>query len=146
MMNRRLHIASRQTGVTLLEVLISVVILSIGLLGSAGLIMNGLKNSNTAYYRSQATVLAYDILDRMRANLPNERTSRLTQAGYYVVALNGSCGASGLAHQECTEWRQMIAATLPSGTGSVAVATDGVVTVTIQWNTPADTFITTSRL
>lgn len=145
-MMRRHPRRATQSGVTLLEVLISIVILSIGLLGVAGMIMNGLKNSNTAYYRSQATVLASDILDRMRANLPNERTSRLTQAGYYVVALNGSCGASGLANQECTEWRQLIASTLPSGTGSVAVATDGVVTVTIQWNSPTETFVTTSRL
>jgi type IV pilus assembly protein PilV len=137
---------SRQSGVSLLEVLISIVILSIGLLGSAGLIMNGLKNSNTAYYRSQATILASDILDRMRANLPNDRTPRLTQAGYYVVALNGSCGASGMPYQDCTQWRQLIASTLPDGKGAVAVSADGIVTVTIQWNSPADTFITTSRL
>lgn len=143
-MRKPLH--ARQTGVTLLEVLISVVILSIGLLGTAGLIMTGLKNSNTAYYRSQATILAADILDRMRANLPNDRTSRLTEAGYYVVALNADCGASGLPHQECAEWKQVIAAALPSGTGSVAVSTDGVATITIQWNNAADTFVTRSRL
>lgn len=136
----------RQTGLSLLEVLVSVVILSIGLLGSAGLIANGLKSSNTAYYRSQATILASDMLDRMRANLPNSRTNRLTEASYYVVTLAGNCGGGGLAYQECTSWRQLLASTLPSGTGSIAVDNNGFVTITIQWGNPAESLVTTSRL
>ncbi len=59
---------SRQTGFSLLEVLIAIVITSIGLLGLAGMQATGLRNNHSAYHRSQATVLAYDIADRMRSN------------------------------------------------------------------------------
>lgn len=57
-----------QTGTSLLEVLIAVVILSIGLLGLAGLQVAGLRVNQGAMQRSQATMLAYDVLDRMRSD------------------------------------------------------------------------------
>ena len=60
--------ASVHAGFSLLEVLITVVIVSIGLLGLAGLQATGLQNNQKAYHRSQATVLAYDLTDRIRAN------------------------------------------------------------------------------
>lgn len=59
-------------GFSLIEVLVSIVVLSIGLLGTAGLMSASLKNTNTAFYRSQATFLADDIVDRLRANLTAE--------------------------------------------------------------------------
>src|SRR3569832_663794 len=62
------NLATRQRGFTKLEVLISVVELSIGLLGIAGLQATGQRNNHSAYQRSQATALAYDMIDRMRAN------------------------------------------------------------------------------
>ena len=58
----------RANGFTLLEVLITVLILSIGLLGLSGLQMTGLRYNQSAYWRGQATLIAYDIIDRMRAN------------------------------------------------------------------------------
>ena len=64
-----------QAGSSLLEVLVAVVVLSIGLLGLAGLQMTSIKSSHSAYMRSQATLLAYDLADRARA------TRVLTQAG-----------------------------------------------------------------
>lgn len=133
-------------GFSLIEILIAILILSVGLLGNAGLVAASLKNSNNAYYRSQASVLAADILDRMRANLPNDRTLRLTEAAYYIVTVNGSCGGSGLANTECTEWRQSIAAALPAGTGAVTVSNTGLATITIQWGNPTESFVTTSML
>lgn len=67
--NRIGHItAGRQKGLSLLEVLVSLVLLSIGLLGLAGLQATALKSGHSASMRSQATILAYDILDEMRAN------------------------------------------------------------------------------
>ncbi|MGE6528925.1 type IV pilus modification protein PilV [Pseudomonas sp. NPDC077382] len=55
-------------GFTLVEVMVALVILAIGLLGMATLMMNSLQSNESAYSRSQATLMAYDILDRMRAN------------------------------------------------------------------------------
>jgi len=69
-MNMRLiNIAKRQSGVGLIEILISVVLLSIGFLAAAKMQIEGMRNSQSAYYQSQANFLAADIIDRMRANL-----------------------------------------------------------------------------
>ncbi|HID48830.1 MAG TPA: type IV pilus modification protein PilV, partial [Chromatiales bacterium] len=55
-------------GFTLLEVMIALVIFSIGLLGLAGLQARGLQSNTTAQYRTTAMILAYDMADRIRAN------------------------------------------------------------------------------
>jgi type IV pilus modification protein PilV len=55
-------------GFSLFEVLIALVVLSVGLLGLASLQTNTLKFNQGAYLRTQATNLAYDMADRMRAN------------------------------------------------------------------------------
>jgi type IV pilus modification protein PilV len=66
-MNRTL--AYDQRGVTMLEVLIAILIISVGLLGTAGLQAVGLRASIAANERTAATLLAYDAADRMRANM-----------------------------------------------------------------------------
>ena len=58
----------RAAGFTLLEVLVTVVILSIGMLGVAGVLLLVHKNNAASYMQQQAVQDAYDILDRMRAN------------------------------------------------------------------------------
>jgi type IV pilus assembly protein PilV len=59
---------ARQRGFTLLEVLIALVVLAVGLLGLAALQNLGLRYGNESYERSQATLLIYEMIDRMRAN------------------------------------------------------------------------------
>jgi len=57
-------------GFTLIEILIALVIFSIGLLGLAGMQLRGSEGTNMAYFRSQATLLAQDMAERMHANRP----------------------------------------------------------------------------
>ncbi len=59
------------SGFTLIEVLVSLLILAIGLLGIAALQFKGLRYSNSSFIRSQVNFLAYDIADRMRMNSAN---------------------------------------------------------------------------
>ena len=61
-------IAYRQGGFTLIEVMIAVLVLLVGLLGVAGIQIVSFQNNQGAYFRSQATFMASDFLDRMRAN------------------------------------------------------------------------------
>ena len=61
-------LAHRSRGFTLVEVLVALVVLSIGLLGVAALQLTSLRSNHSSAMRSQATFLAYDIIDRMRAN------------------------------------------------------------------------------
>ncbi len=117
----------RQQGFTLLEVLVAMVIVSIGLVGLAGLMMTSAKNNQSAYYRSQASWMAYDIIDRMRAN----------RGGSYNIAL-GVAGcpappAPPVAPLDLCQWKTELATALPTGDGSVLVA-GTVATVTVRWD------------
>lgn len=115
-------------GFTLLEVLVAIVVMSIGLLGLAGLMASSLKNSHSAYQRTQATWLAYDALDRMRAN------RQVALAGGYDLALGAAPGGSALAAIDLGEWDTALANTLPAGDGSIAVEKGGAVKIIVQWN------------
>lgn len=119
---------ARQSGFTLLEVMISVLVLSIGLLGLAGLQASGLRNNHSAYLRSQAVFYSYDIIDRMRAN----RLSALS--GTYNIAL-GTPAPTGstIAETDLREWKKLLKDNLPSGDGETSV-NGGMVTVTVQWD------------
>jgi type IV pilus assembly protein PilV len=131
---------NRAAGFSMVEVLVSVVILSVGLLGTAGLMSASLRNTNTAYYRSQATVFADDILDRMRANVAAARN------GDYDVAGDECPGPSmSLALWDCTEWTTALAEALPGGSGSV-LYDDENVEIRIEWDDGESSFTTMSRL
>lgn len=122
-------VRSAQGGFTLIEVMVAVVVLSIGLLGLAALQTTGLRNNHSAYYRSQATFLAYDITDRMRAN------RAAATAGSYNLALDAApAGGSTIAAGDQTEWINSLSNLLPEGDGSITVAAGGVATVIVQWN------------
>jgi type IV pilus assembly protein PilV len=123
---------STQRGVSLIEVLVAIVVLSIGLLGLAGLQASGLRVGQSSIHRSQAAQLAYDVVDRIRVNVAH--------AGLYSHALSDampSCSAApttgeDVAPCDLRDWRLRLQS-LPSGKGSVAV--DGTeVTVVIQWD------------
>ena len=131
---RRHTATSRQRGATLIEVLVAMLILSVGLLGLAGMQMTALKSNQSAYYRSQATVLAYDIIDRMRAN----RADALN--GVYDTSLkNQACDpeldASGtLAQRDVAEWLNSLSCLLSSDARGSVVRDDRLFTISIEWN------------
>ena len=118
----------KQTGFTLIEILVTVVVLAIGLLGLAGLQATALSFNSTAYQRSQATNLAYDIIDRMRANAAAARS------GQYDVGFGfANPGTSTLANRDLGEWRQALINALPSGTGRI-LRNGNVFQITIRWD------------
>lgn len=118
----------KQSGFSMLEALISLLIVSLGLLGIAGIIANSLKVNQGAQARSQASWLANDIIDRMRAN----RTT--AEGGAYALASCAAAPAGGsVANDDLAQWCAALAAALPSGTGSVALAANKV-TVTVDWD------------
>lgn len=131
-----MSLSKTQRGFTMLEVLVSMIVISLGLLGHAGLQATSLKNANTAYLRSQATILSHDIVERMRVN----RTVALT--GSYNVAIGSAGSGGGIVGSDLTEWKRNLAQSLPVGDGSVAVtgvgASQGNVQVTIQWDDDGD--------
>lgn len=138
------------SGFTLIEVLIAVVLLAGGLLGLAALQAAGLNNNHSAYNRSQATQLAYDIADRMRANAPtaaNYQSIVMAPADASCATGNdpctkcastaSSCTPAELAEKDLFDWNKALADTLPSGAGNIALVGD-VYIVTVTWDDDRD--------
>ncbi len=117
-------------GFTLLEVLVAMLILSIGLLGLAALQANTLKLNHGALQRSQAIFLTYDMMDRLRAN----RTAAL--AGQCDIAMGATLGGTDLCDVDVTDWQDNhVAAFLPAGQGFIDCSTTAnVCVVTVQWD------------
>ena len=134
---RKMSSCPRLRGFTLLEVLIALVILSIGLLGIAGLQGVGLRSNQGAYLTSQASLLAYDIADRIRAN------PTMIAAGGTISTAAGDCAldTSGLALAEADRiaWSCSVQSLLPSGSGTVSrgphpvLAGISVYTIDLEW-------------
>jgi len=117
-----------QAGFTLLEVMISIFILGIGLLGLAGLQVTGLKSSHSAQLRTEAIVHVYDIIERMRIN------KVVAQAGGYDIALGDAAPAtSSVVDTDRGTWKTALALALPSGDGAITTD-DDLTTITIQWD------------
>ena len=151
----------KNRGFTLIEVLVAVIILGVGLLGFAGLQARTLSNNLSAYNRSQATQLAYDITDRIRSNqsvaanylspavstCPNN-TDPCTACTSAIL----TCTPAQIAQKDLFEWNKNITAALPSGGIGTVTAVGGVYTVTISWEddkdpvTPKINFLVSFRL
>ena len=138
------------SGFTLLEVLVALLVMSIGLLGIGKMMLLSARANDSAYMRSQATALAYTMLDAMRAN----RQAAIIQAydtamGVFPLATGcgttvaAPCNSSQQAQNDLSQWGTSLAAALPAGQGSVATvaapapptgANNVTATVTVQWS------------
>lgn len=117
-------------GFSLVEVLVALVVLSIGLLGLAGLQTRGVRDNHGAYLRTQATFSAKDLVDRMRANRP------AALAGNYDVDFGVEVASgSTVATQDLSQWQATLAQLPGPGQGKVAVdKANRRVRVDISWD------------
>lgn len=132
-------LAARQSGVGLIEVLVAVLVLSIGFIGIAALQARSLSTNNSAMARSMATVASYSILDAMRADLKNA-----VGKAYNTTVTANACAASAgdLASAQLNQWCKVGLAPLgvsASTTGTIDCepatgTTTAFCTVTIQFD------------
>jgi type IV pilus assembly protein PilV len=108
------------SGFTMVEFLVSVVILSIGLIGLAGLQLTSLRDNSRAYMRSQASVLASDLADRVRANPVTNYTAITANQNTLCLASPG-CTATQMAQQDLFEWNDKLSTELTSGAGVICI-------------------------
>ena len=139
---------SRTDGFSLLESLIALVVFSIGFLALTLLMHTSLQNTNSAFYRSVATEQAYDMADRIRANMDlataNDRDNIVNYGCVAAGAADPACIEAGCSPQElalydCWQWNQTNQGVLPSGGGSIVPTAapgtkTGPVTVTVSWD------------
>jgi|RhiMethySRZTD1v2_1073278.scaffolds.fasta_scaffold162791_2 type IV pilus assembly protein PilV len=113
-------------GFTLVESLITLIVVSIGLLGIAALYVETLRVGRSAQHRTQAVYVAADLADRIRAN-------RAPVDGYTGT------GAGARAIADLAEWQALVAARLPQGAGEVRFVagttdTPAAYTIRVSWH------------
>lgn len=130
--------AARQQGFTLLEILVSIVVLSIGLLGLAGLQAVSLNNNQTAYLRAIATQQALDMADRIRSNpagvASGEYDDLDTSIPTAQTCLSASCTAAEMAASDHARWNTNNQRLLPGGAGTVVNDGNGNFVINVMWN------------
>jgi type IV pilus assembly protein PilV len=121
------------SGFSLLEVLVALLVLSIGLLGLAGLQAHTVSFNHSAYMRSQATSLAYDMSDRMRANRQAARDGEYDLAFADPAPSCGVLGGNTVAERDIAAWGSALACELPAGNGRIERNGERF-TITVSWN------------
>ena len=129
-------------GFTVIEVLVSLLVLSVGLMGLASLQVVGLQNTQGGAQRAQAAFLAYDITDRMRSNIAAVNAGNYNFNGGVIndpvncIGAEANCTTAQIAQFDLGQWQTLLGTYLSNGTGTIATADIGTttqVTVTVRW-------------
>lgn len=134
---------ARNTGFSLVEVLIALVVMSVGMLGIAGLYVQSLQAGRTSMFRHHAVTIVGDVADRIRAN-PTAGIAYTAAVGADNNCIAGGidCNPVQMASTDILLWKNQAAGALP--TGDVAIVFDnGVVPptyqITVSWTEPGET-------
>lgn len=132
-----LHSPRRMAGVSLLEVLVSVLIMGIGMLGVAAMQATALRNSQGSVERSQAVIQTYTIIDAMRANRGNALGGGYNTNGWMCAAPSGTT----LSATDNAAWLTSLRTALGSAADDAAVcgqiactAATGICVVGVRWD------------
>ncbi|WP_266167877.1 type IV pilus modification protein PilV [Dyella subtropica] len=128
-----MHIGSRQRGVSLIEVMVAVLIFSIGMIGLAGLLMMATRSNHAAYLRTQVVFLASSMMDRMRANPVGVWNGDYNRSDYPAAASitaisacdNQACTPVQLATRDQNLWSSQLTTFLPDPQASIVCTSTG---------------------
>ncbi|MDX1599023.1 MAG: type IV pilus modification protein PilV [Marinobacter sp.] len=121
----------QQRGVGMIEILVATLIFAIGLLGVAGMQVFTLKMNSNSEIRTRATLLASDIVERMRAN-PSQWNAYSMGTDECATAVAGSPSSTDVAALDRRQWCLRLARELPASEAEIVIANE-VVTVNIRW-------------
>lgn len=133
-----------QRGFTLIEVVIAILIFGISMLGLASLQVVGMKVNDTSYRRSQAVLQAYNMSDRMRANIAAVDDGYYNNVSGISTPSSPSCQSSGctpqeLAEHDVYEWNRANQNALPMGAGTVTFnSSTSTFTIAVRWDDNKD--------
>ncbi|MBV1873365.1 MAG: type IV pilus modification protein PilV [Gammaproteobacteria bacterium] len=130
--------SSMVAGFTLVEVLVALLIMTLGIVGVLSLQTQSLKSNQRAYFRTQADILGKDVISRMQANIGEARD------GKYVVdekpagpdCLTNTCTPSQLVKWDLSEWYTQLESRLPEGDASIELINgkSSQYNITIRWD------------
>lgn len=144
---------SGQRGIGLIEILVAVIIMSLGFLAAARMQVEGMRFSQSAYFQSQAYFLASDMIDRMRSNIAGVQEGHYSGESTSASANNPKCtviecNPLGIARQDLYDWSSSLysmqgdsgftpalpgSETVPAQ-GQILDMGDGVFAVVMQWS------------
>ena len=132
----------QQLGFNLVEVLIALIIMSIGMLGIAGLYVNSLQAGRTSMFQHHAVTLAGDVADRIRANPTAGATYAGDGANNSCVSTTATCTADEMAENDIFLWDAQAAESLPNGAVEItrnAGVSPPEYTIRVTWEEPGET-------
>ena len=127
---------SAQRGFSMIEVLVTLLIISLALLGTAGLQAYAMRLNQGGQFRTQAVFLAADLAERMEANKPGAVAGLYAAAAANTDCVAAACSPASLAQFDLFQWQAAVAAALPQSTTAVAQTAAGnpsTYTITISW-------------
>jgi type IV pilus assembly protein PilV len=143
-MRTRISLSRAQHGFSIVEAMVALLVLSVGMLGIAGLYVTTLRASGSALFRTQAVNFAADMADRIRAN-PTAGNAYAAAPADNNCAEGAACNPAQLAADDVFRWQQQVAAILPADanvpqTSIVVVGANAPRTyqITIAWAEPTE--------
>jgi type IV pilus assembly protein PilV len=123
-----------QRGVTLVESMIALLVISVGLLGIASLQITAMSQNTSSLNHSQATWYAYNMSDRIRANFGAYLgyNGIDTAGGYSGDCTTSACSTGQMITADAAEWETMVE-NLPGGRGRITLQ-NGLLVVTVMWD------------
>ncbi len=132
--------SKRMQGFNLVEVLIALIIMSVGMLGIAGLYVHSMQAGRTSLFRHHAVTLAGDVADRIRANPTARAAYGLAGADNNCVSGGIDCTPAAMAANDIFLWQQQAVDTLPTGAVAVVFVDNApappTYTITVSWTEP----------
>jgi len=148
-----MRLKHRKRGFTLIEVMVALLVFTIGLMGMAALMVLSVKTNQSAYLRTQASFLAQSMADRMRANIGlinsyNGTYNASTANPNAPCALGVPCSPAAMVNRDIALWSQLLITSLPNPTATIAcngnvlgtalhvgaAPYNGLCTLNIQWD------------
>ena len=133
---------SKQKGVTFIEVLVAVVVLSVGFLATSRMQIMGMRYNQSAFMKSQAGIMATNMADRMRSNVNGVQLGLYDSVGTSSIpdepgCISSGCDANQLADLDIRQWGLVLSNNLPEGVGAVT-NNNGLFQVDVSWNESID--------
>lgn len=119
-------------GFTVVEVIVAMVVLAIGLLGMASLVMTSMQSNQGAYLRSQASMLAGDMAERIRANR-GQAISYVSNSQPGAESCS-TCTPAQQANADLYQWWNNLTTAIPGATARITAPTPDNYLITINWS------------
>lgn len=125
---------NNQAGMSMIESLIALLVISIGLLGIAAMQISSLKQSSSAHWSSQAVWYSYEITDRIVANGSafNTYDGIDTNNDYDMDCEANACSTDQMVTADASDWKEMVSS-LPDGRGVITSPAANNLVVSVMW-------------